>query len=149
MMAVSIYGDIELEDGSFWLVSPGDASKSLSWYGSDLLVITVNQSWFSSYKYKITNQSTGQSVSANLNLGPKYNGIYTRWISAIDYYYSVVYLNDGSVWDMSAFDSGIVNKWMPNDTVIIGVNDSFFSSSNPNILINVNMSNYAAGRASY
>ncbi len=144
-VGISLMGDVELEDGSVWQVSPVDAAITRSWMPSDLVVITPNHSWFSSYQFKITNQNTGQAVLANLTLGPIYNGLYTRWITAIDYYYSVVYLDDGSVWNMSTWDSGTVDKWEPNDTVIIGVSDGLFSSTHPNILINVNMLNYAAG----
>lgn len=147
--SISIYGAISLEDGSLWVVPPSDVYITLSWLPSDLLVITPNHSWFSAYNFKITNQNTGEAVLANLNLGPLYNGLYTRWIVAIDYYYNSVYLNDGSVWNMSSFDSDVVSKWLVNDTMIIGVNDGFFSYSNPNILINVNMLNYGAGYANY
>ena len=99
--------------------------------------------------FRLTNQNTGESVAANLYLGPIYNGPYTHWITAIDYYNNTVFLEDGSMWSMSSFDDGVVNKWFENHTVIIGVNDGWFSSSRPNILINVNNSNYAAGVASY
>jgi len=148
-IGISLFGDIELEDGSIWKVAPSDSYITLSWLQTDLLIVTPNHSLFTSYSFKITNQNTMQAVVCNLNLGPLYNGFYTRWISAIDYYHNTVYLNDGSVWSMSAFDSSIVNKWLLNDTVIIGVNDWLFSSSNPNILINVNMLNFAAGLATY
>lgn len=147
---ISYYGDsVELEDGSVWTVYHGDMYKVQNWIATDVLVITPNHTWFSAYNYKITNQSTGEAVVANMYLGPIYNSIYTHWILAIDYYYNNVYLEDGSVWSMSSFDSGTVSRWMVNDTVIIGVNDGWLSSSRPNILINVNMLNHASGMASF
>lgn len=147
---ISVFGDaIETEDGSIWAVAPNDSYIALNWFPTDLIVVTPNHSLFSSYYYRLTNQNTGGSIAVNLYLGPIYNGLYTHWIMAIDYYNNVVYLNDGSVWNMSFFDGSVVGKWLVNDTVIIGVNDGWLSSSSPNILINVNMLNYAAGAVTY
>lgn len=138
---------IELEDGSIWVYHPADAYVTVGWLPTDLIVITPNHTIFSSYDYRLTNQNTGTSVAVNLSMGPIYNGPATHWIQAIDYYSNIVYLEDGTIWKMSSFDSGIVGQWVINDTVIIGVNDSWLSSSRPNILINVNMLNHAAGIA--
>lgn len=149
LVSVSYYGDISLLDGSIWNVDPADLYTVLTWYVGDMLVITPNNSWFSNYQFKITNQATGQAVLANMYLGPLYFGAYTNWIVQIDYFLDRIYLNDGTVWRMSPFDSSIISNWQINDTVIIGVNDGVFSSLRPNILINVNMLNYAAGYASY
>lgn len=140
---------VEFEDGSQWSVRPDHAYVTLSWHPSDIVAITPNHSWFSSYNYTLTNQNTGEAVNANLYLGPIYNGPFTHWIAAIDYYNNIIYLEDGSRWSMSSFDSSIVYSWVLNDTVIIGVNDGLFSSSRPNILINVNTLTYAAGAATY
>ncbi|MEI8124914.1 MAG: hypothetical protein WCG42_04095 [Parachlamydiaceae bacterium] len=152
-VSVSFIGDsVELLDGSIWSVNPVDAYKVIGWFPSDIVVITPNHSWFSSYYYRLNNQNTGESVAVNLYLGPiapSYNGAYTHWITAVDYYRNTVYLEDGSVWHMSTFDRDVVNQWVMNDIVIVGVNDGFASSYNPNILINVNMLNYAAGAVGY
>lgn len=145
-VSISIFGDtLEIEDGSIWAISSSDAYTTLNWFSTDLIVITPNHSWFSAYNFRLTNQNTGESVAANLYLGPFYNSPYTRWIASIDHYSHTVYLNDGSAWSMSSFDASIVNKWFINDTVIIGVNDGWLYSTSPNILINVNMLNYAVG----
>lgn len=147
---VSVFGDnLELEDGSIWTIRPDHAFIAAGWLPTDLVAITPNHTWFSSYDYTITNQNTGEAVNANIFLGPLYNGPHTHWIIAIDYYYNTVYLEDGSIWSMSSFDSSIVYSWEVNDTVIIGVNDALFSSTRPNILINVNTLNYAAGATTF
>lgn len=149
-MSISPLGDIiELEDGSYWAVASSDTFKTFNWLTSDLLVITPNHSWFSNYMFCITNQNTGVSVKANLSLGPIYNGLFTHWIVAINYYTQEICLEDGSVWHLSGFDSSIFNKWLLNDTVIIGVNDGFLSSSKPNILINVNTLTYTRAKCIY
>lgn len=148
--AVSYFGDtVELEDGSIWSVCSNDAYKTMNWLTSDLIIIVPNDSIFSSHDYKLININTGAKVKVNLYLGPIYNGAYTHWIVAIDYLYREIYLEDGSIWKMSSFDQSIVNQWIPNDTVIIGINDGLFSGSNPNILINVNMNNYSIGSCLY
>ena len=119
---------------------------------TDLVVITPNHGWFSAYDFRLTNQNTGDSILVNLVLGPiapMYGSIYTHWIIALDYYNNIVYLEDGSLWRMSSFDSHTVNEWIAGDIMIIGVNDGWFSSFSPNILINVAMLNYAVGAATF
>lgn len=149
-IGVSFLGDtVELEDGSIWKVCSNDTYKTLNWLTSDMIIIVPNDSIFSSHDYKLINLNTGAKVKVNLYLGPIYNGAYTHWIVAIDYLYREIYLEDGSIWKMSSFDQSIVNKWLPNDTVIIGINDGLFSGTNPNILINVNMNNYSIGICLY
>lgn len=140
---VSLLGDqVHLEDGSIWNVYSGDSYKTLNWFTSDQIVITPNHELFSSYLFKMTNQQTGVTVKCNMQLGPFYNGIYTYWIYAINYYTQEIVLNDGSVWDVSSFDSSVFNQFLVNDTVIIGINDGFLSLTKPNILINVNILNW-------
>lgn len=149
-LSVSLLGDtVELEDGSIWAVAAGDTYKTLNWLTSDLLVITPNHTWFSNYLYCMTNQNTGVSVKVNLFLGPIYNGIFTHWIAAINYFTQEICLEDGSIWHLSGFDSAIFNKWLLNDTIIIGVNDGFLSSSKPNILINVNTLTHSRAKCIY
>jgi len=151
--SISFFGDmVELMDGSVWDIAYSDTYKTAGWFLTDLIVITPNHSWFSSYGFRLTNQSTGESVAANLSLGPiapNYYSVYTHWIVAIDYIYNIVYLEDGTSWHMSAFDDSIVNQWVAGDVVIVGVNDGWLSSSKPNVLINVAMLNYAAGVSTF
>lgn len=149
-VAVSLLGDtVELEDGSIWSVASSDRHQTFDWMTGDLIIILPNHTWFSSYYYRLVNVNTGADVKVNLSLGPIYNGIFTHWIVAIDYLNREICLEDGSVWKMSSWDSSIVNNWLPNDTVIIGINDGWFSGGNCNMLINVNMNNKAIGRCFY
>lgn len=134
---ISAGGDmITLEDGSIWKVRPDDKAKTLDWLAGDTIFILPNHSWFSSYYYVLSNQNTGAEVCVNLMLPPLYNGNYSHWIVAIDLYNLEVGLDDGSVWKISSSDYSTIEKWKVNDTIVIGVNDSWFSSK-PNILINV------------
>lgn len=143
-LSVSLLGDtIELEDGSVWAVSSSDSYKTMNWLTTDLLVITPNHEWFSIYEYCVTNQNTGMTVRVNMVLGPLFDALFRHWIVAIDYVSDRVWLDDGSVWDLALGDYSAFQKWLPGDTVIIGVNDGWFSSYNPNILINVNVLNHA------
>jgi hypothetical protein len=141
---ISAFGDtVELNDGSVWTVAGGDTFKVLNWLTSDFLVMTPNHDWFSSYMFRMTNQETGVSVKCNMLLGPIYNGLYTHWVVAIDYLSNEIFLEDGSRWLITGWDSATLNKWLPNDTVMIGINDGNRSSSHPNVLINVNTLTYA------
>lgn len=143
-ISITLGGDmITLEDGSVWKVRAKDKYKTLDWLAGDSIVIIPNHSWFSSYYYVLLNQNTGEEVRVNLVLGPIYNGIYTHWVVAIDYYNQEVCLEDGSIWKISGSDYSTMKKWLVTDTIIIGINDSWFSNK-PNILINVNTLTYAA-----
>lgn len=143
-IAITALGDyVTLDDGSGWQVKDKDRIKTLDWLAGDSIIILPNHAWFSSYYYVLHNQNTGNGVQVNLTMGPIYNGIYTHWIVAIDYYNKELCLEDGSVWSISGGDEGTMKKWLVNDTIIIGINDSWFSNK-PNILINVNMLNNVA-----
>jgi hypothetical protein len=140
-VGIGMSGDtVELEDGSVWSVYSGHRYKTLDWLSSDTILITQNNAWFSSYKYRLVNQNTGASVEVDLTLAPIYNGPYTHWIVAIDYLGRYVWLEDGSRWHISSEDAYAMSKWLINDTVIIGINDAFWSKFTPNVLINVTYS---------
>ncbi|EFB42636.1 MULTISPECIES: hypothetical protein [Parachlamydia] len=134
-------GSVELYDGSIWTVCSYDRYKTLNWLTSDSIIVTPNSNFFSIYDYCLVNLNTNVTVQVNLFAGPLYNGIYTYYITGIDYVNDLVYLNDGSSWGISVFDSSTSAKWFLNDTVILGVNNDPLSIR-PNILINVNMLNY-------
>jgi hypothetical protein len=140
---------VELADGSIWTVSSDDRWSTLNWLTGDVIIIVPHHNLFSIYNYKLININTGAHVKVNLSLGPIYNGIYTHWIVGIDQLFGEIQLEDGSLWKMSSWDSSVTNKWFLNDTVIIGINDGWLSTSNPNILINVNTNNHAIGYCVY
>lgn len=135
---ISPTGDlIKLEDGSLWAVAGCDLSHSLDWMSKDLLCITINNEWFSSYQFIITNQQSGTFVRCNLVKNPEEEGYYTHWITGIDFYKYEIELEDGSKWSLSGYDSSIFTKWKAKDTVIVGINNGFLKEAKPNILINV------------
>jgi hypothetical protein len=139
---ISAYGDtIEIEDGSWWKISSSDSYTALSWRPGDQVSITPNSGWFSSYTYCLTNRNTGSYVKANLNVGPVAYGANSHWINSIDYLTGHVFLENGTCWCISNNDSYIFREWAPNDCIIIGLNDSWFTSYD-HILINVNMNTF-------
>lgn len=137
----SVYGTstIELEDNSIWTICPDDTLTLYNWLPTDVVVITPNHAWFSVYDYCFVNQNTGTCVQANLTkfLNPLYHTIFNHRVVAIDDVLQMVWLEDGSVWSITSLDYS--TRWMLNDTVIIGINDDWLSSSRPNILINANI----------
>lgn len=141
-IAVTPLGDIvTLEDGSEWIVKYSNRYKTLDWLATDSIIVLPNHAWFSSHYFRLVNQMTGADIEVNLYKGPIYNGVYSHWIIAIDYYNCEIMLEDGTLWKVSSGEWSTMKKWLVNDTVILGINDSWFSSK-PNILINVNMLNY-------
>lgn len=143
---------VELLDGSIWFVDPYEFNTITHWNSADLVIITENHAWRSPYKFRLTNQRSGQSVAINIQLGPIapiYACYHTHWITDIDYYNNIVYLEDKSAWHMSMFDAAIVNDWVPGDVVIVCVNDGWLFAFNPNMLFNVAMLNFGVGAAKF
>jgi hypothetical protein len=138
---------IELEDGSRWGVRYSDRNKNYNWLTSDTIKITPNTSWFSSYQYKLTNLNTSETLEVNLVDRPIYKGVNSHWIIYIDAIMDQVTLEDGSLWKLNSLEYfSVYSKWMVGDSIIIGHNDGFFSSSRPNILINCDTNNHVDAR---
>lgn len=139
LSAISALGDsLEIEDGSVWKISSFDASKICHWKSTDLILITQNHRWFSKYKYRLVNQTTGSTVEANLSLGPIKEGEYTRYVVGIDNVHDEIILSDKSRWRVSPYDRQQFEEWLLNDAVIIGYNSGWDSGCH-GLLINVNM----------
>lgn len=140
----------ELTDGSQWFVNGSEFNAIHDWAVTDPVIITQNHAWISPFAFRLTNQRTGESLGISIYLGPIepiYGSRLTHWITAIDDYNNIVYLEDGSIWYMSAFDKGTFTQWVPGDIVIIGVNDGWLFAYNPNMLINVATLDFAVGAA--
>ena len=149
---ISSYLDwVSLEDGSHWKIDHSDSLKVQTWRIGDVLSITPSHCWLCPYTYYITNKSLenrdrGNSwVKANIWLGPLAFGPNTHWVVAVDRISGHLFLENGTNWCVAPSDSYIFDDWAVNDTIIIGNNDSFFTSY-ANILINVNMNSYVRSR---
>lgn len=142
LSSISSFRDlIEIEDGSVWKVGYSDQKKLIHWRPNHLLIITQNSRWFSSYRYKIVNLSLSESVEADLSLGPLEHGIYTCFITAIDYKAKQILLSNNTRWQATSSDASIFRQWKMHDAVIIGQNTGK-QDSYSGLLINVNMNNY-------
>jgi hypothetical protein len=144
----TFFGQITLEDGSLWSVKFGDTFKMANWLKSDSVVIVPNGP-FSYYKYRIVNQDTFVTINANLVLTPYLSGPYTYNVLATDYIFDKVWLNDGSVWEVSPFDNAILQSWKSSDIVIIGINDDYLHDLRPNVLINTFTNEYVRATCTF
>ena len=148
LLKIAPQGDlIELEDQSTWSVHSADSHKALDWLMTDTLSINANHEWFANYNYRLKNQATGSSLRVNLATNPVLENPATHWIVSIND--SQVTLEDGSIWNTSSWDSTIVEQWLVNDVVIIGVNDGWLRASNPHILINITLLPIAHARGKF
>ena len=120
----------------------------------DTIVISPKARWFwgSNYSYVMTNKELGTAIDGNLLLGPVAFGVYSTWIVGIDYNLGQVYLLNGqgerTVWEISNVDLYLFKDWEVNDTLIMGLNDSWFCwlSSYNHIVVNVNMNHTVRAR---
>lgn len=142
-IAVTPMGDeVTLEDGAVWRIRSYDWADTRNWLATDQILVTQNVSWFSIYDYVLINQSSGATVQANLQFQPNYLTGYARMITGFNDIYNYIYLDDGSIWEISYSDRDSMMKWCLNDMVIIGVNDGWDKYSRPNILINATINQY-------
>jgi hypothetical protein len=147
---ISYLGDsLELEDGSVWKVSFYDTSKVLSLFQNDVVMITQNNDWFSSYRYRIIHQRTGMTLYVNLSAAPYENGPYTRHVVELDLFHDLVLLRDsaGNVtrYQIALGDTEKFKKWLNNDVVILGHN-SGWASDYDCLLINVCLDQHVRAR---
>lgn len=123
---LSPYSDtVQLDDGSIWNIDPADQKTLFSWQPSDLIFITQNSgvtSWFSKYYYKIINKANNTSVAANMSLGPILGGPQTHTAISVDPIRGYLVLDDNTRWSISYSDYATFSKWLPKETIMIGIN---------------------------
>lgn len=143
LASYSVYDNtVELEDGSFWrLLVSAEMNQVLSWASNDELVITPSKSSLVG-QYQISNRVTGQSVHADLLVGPFDQGIYTHWVVGIDDWLGRVYLENGTYWNVRGLDAHLLSDWAINDTIILGHGANEWIGNHDSILINVNLNHY-------
>lgn len=145
--------ELYLEDSSIWSINSADAYIVNSWQVNNILVIAPNYEIFSSYDYRIVNQNTYEIVRANLQRGPTYQLRTTLWLKRFDVYQEQLHIGEDreieSVWQICSLDSSTMKEWQRNDTVIVGINDGWYASSSPNILINTRTKNHIRAKCLY
>jgi len=140
---VSGIGDkCEIEDGSEWQIDTTSYKTVLKWQASDPLYITQNTNWFlyMSYKYKIVNYNTNESVYANINLGPQIKNPHTTYVTSIDRELNIATLSNNTRWQVEPADNYLITEWMEGDVIIVGQN--FRATTSNFILINVPSGNF-------
>lgn len=129
---------IQLEDESQWMCIPEDIYKTLSWQTGDLISIHSNMAWFPRGQWALFNRRTQETVQVDLIRSALLSSPYAKFVSGIDAYHGVIYLTDGTRWVVNGSDMTRLMHWFVSDMVIIGMNDSFWSSRPyPAMLINV------------
>lgn len=138
---------VRLEDTSIWRIMDADGWATQDWLSTDALHIMTNRSWFSSpYRYFLANLNTGVRVRVSPEVGPKLSWSLRRFIYDRNLYTREVILNDGSLWTVSSNDDEVFSTWLPDDSIVIGVNDDWLSYKRPNILINLSTNSYVRCR---
>jgi hypothetical protein len=125
---------LRLEDGSSWIVHEDDRSLIEKWL-NDVVVIKPHCPLIckSRYQFVIVNQRTNDSVRANVAPYKRDGMGVQRIIAHIDHELGEVYVDDGSVWKIA--DTQVLAQWDEGHTVILGINDQWFSFY-ANIIIN-------------
>lgn len=132
---------IQLDDGSIWRINSTNRSDLFLWKINDLVVISQNTSWFSSYRFSISNKTANSTVQAEITLGPILGGPNTHRAVSVDSFHGQLILDNGSVWEIAYADSSLFAGWLANDTIMIGKNRSWLSSGDF-ILIDIENNNF-------
>jgi len=148
----------DIQDGSTWSVHHYDMYKVKQWREGDSILIGTSSYFFSSsldkssYRFEAYNRRSGSRVKVNLSQGPFPSKC--RALERVNY--DRVYLNDGTCWEVSGFDTGLLRKWKwagkegsERHSIILGINNTLDSAWNPYILINVDTNEYVRARQSY
>lgn len=137
---------IEIEDGSGFSCDVAEGQKVHHWNWKSPITITQNRSWFSSYKYRIFDQNTGESIPVNLTQGPLENtsdftNTYLTCVSVINRSRSALALTNKMELDVCPQDIATFSRWHEGNAIIIGVNSGWYSAYSL-LLINVDKNNF-------
>jgi hypothetical protein len=123
LAAVFVEDDcFELLNGSKWSAANIDMIKG--WTESDQLLISQNQSFFSTHKFALLNARLGKATPITLTREPRPTGLDVFFITKIDLANDVVGLNNGREWAVYSHDQGTLRKFAEHDRVLLGVNTS-------------------------
>ncbi len=146
-MGTTLYGDqIKIEDDSYWLTNPDDRLKLFEWWPGDTIIILQNSGGFWSkpaYPYILLNtnprvKGANERIEVEISQTPLWDlRFFIVEINKPAYGDGYLKLNDGTLWKLYSSNKETWKLWEPNDTIIIGINDSIFNFITPNILINV------------
>lgn len=137
------YGNVRFNDWSVWTTSTDHAWIINGFLPNDVVYITKNHEWFSSYAYRLSNQTTNVSIPVNLSLFisyinpttgfPQHNGDHRR-IIGFNYNSRQILMDNGDEFSVLPHEYSL--NWQVGQTVIYGINDGWYQSTRPNILIN-------------
>ena len=137
---------IVTEEGAHWKIPSNRFSQMVLnfWLINDSVTIRPLYN-NSNYPYELKNKTNGFGLPVELILGPELNSIHTLWIRGYDMGAKKVYLSNDSCWMIADADMTIFRDWEPNDQIIIGSSNSWFSSYNA-ILINPQTNNFVRAK---
>lgn len=134
---------VRLEDTSIWRVLDVDHWATQDWLSTDALHLTMNKTWFyTDYRFCLCNLNTRVKVRVKPEVGPKRSWALRRFIYDRNLQTREVILNDGSFFKVSSYDDAQFANWLPDDSVVIGVNDGWLSYKRPNLLINLSTNDF-------
>lgn len=134
---------VRLEDTSIWRIMDADIWAMQDWLPSDSLQLMTNPTWFSTpFRYSLCNLNTQVQVRICPEVGPRVSWSLRRYIYDRSLITNELILNDGSLWRVTSADAAVFANWLPDDSVIIGVNSDWMSYRRPNIMINLTTNDY-------
>jgi hypothetical protein len=112
-----------LANGSKWAAPNIDMING--WTKDDQLVVSQNQTLFSTHRYALLNLRLAKATPIDLVRESRPTTEDAYYISKIDYANDLVTLNvEGQQWVVYASDHGTLRKFSEHDRVIIGMNTS-------------------------
>lgn len=143
---------LEFDDGSIWKVHPSYQYQLRKWHSGDTIEISQSTSDFrGNYRFWITNKTVNSYVLADIFQGPILDHYCTQHLANANQ--DLIYLSSGSgietTWIADSRDAYLVSQWKPGQTIIVGVNNSWFNwfSGSHILLYNVEKNNFIRARS--
>jgi len=131
---------VEIEDGSGFKTDWHEARKASYWNHDNSIIITQNNSWFSSYAYRLIEPNSGQSIPIDLAQGPGKENPYLVQIASMDDRRGILFLTNGLCLIICPQDRHTFSRWHEGHPIIIGVNSGWQTDYNY-LLIDVTTNN--------
>ena len=140
---------LQLVDGSDWKIGKQEKKKVADWQAGDQLFITQADCTLCDEQYRLVNITRGVMVHAKRHSKPLSHVSTAKTVIAIDTYDDIVYLSDGTCWNVTWLDEAVMTSWHLGDQVIMAVNSGYNRADYPALLINVSADAYDLGLDSW
>lgn len=141
---------LEFDDGSIWKVHPSYRNEIYKWCSGDVIELSQStNNYNSTYRFWITNKTINSYVLAEISQGPILDHYCTQHLQYISQGHLTIVAGSGleTTWVADSRDAHLLAGWKLGQTIIVGVNNSWFNwfSGSDILLYNVEKNHFIRG----